>query len=95
MIITNVTGHHMEVTRGIENHLDEKVKLLKKHFDNLKIDFILKTEKSKSHIQATTRFLGRNFSVGETNKDMYKAITLLIKKLNRIIRKEKEKVQTH
>lgn len=95
MIVSRVTGHHMIVTKGIEEHLEEKVKLLKKHFDGLKINFILKTEKSRSHIRATTRFLGKNFSIVETNRDMYKAITLLVKKLNRLIRKEKERVQVH
>ena len=95
MIVTNISGHNMEITTPIKDHINDRLELLKSHFDKLNIDIILKKERQSAIIHATTTFRGKRISISSTHQDMYAAIGDAMKKLNRVIRKQKEKFSSN
>lgn len=91
MVNTIISGHHIELTEALKSHIQLKADLLKHHFDKLDVRFILKKHGAVHSAEANTRLLGKDMSVTVEGKDMYSIITLLIKKLDRVLRRFKSK----
>ena len=91
MIVTNISGHHMDLTQPLKEHIKHKVELLNNHFEKLNVNFILKRDGKVNVAEANTRLLGKSMSITTTGSDMYSAITELIQKLDRALRRFKGK----
>ena len=93
---TNISGHHIEITDSMRNYVNTKFERLKRHFDNVTdIHVILSVEKLRQKAEATIHIKGHNVFADAVNEDMYAAIDSLTDKLDRQIKKHKEKDSDH
>lgn len=92
----NLTGHHIEITDSLRNFVVSKFERLERHFDHMtNTHVILTVEKERQKAEATINVnRGRLFAEAE-NEDMYTAIDNLVSKLDRQLKKHKEKLTDH
>jgi putative sigma-54 modulation protein len=92
----NITGHHMDITPALRSYVINKLERIERHFDNLiNIHVILSVEKERQKAEATIQVNRGNVFADEEHEDMYAAIDGLIDKLDRQIKKHKEKLTNH
>ena len=95
---TNITGHHIEVTPALRAYVTEKLQRISRHFDHvISIDVILKVENHNKHAEGKINAAGtgRPLFATETDDDMYAAIDGLIDKLDRQVRRHKDRIRGH
>ncbi len=93
-----VTGQNVDITPALRAYVIEKSDRLLRHFDNLiSAHFVLRLEKLEHTAEATISVGGRTnvIHADAMNEDMYAAIDALIDKLDRQVRRHKEKVTDH
>ena len=79
----NVTGHHVEVTASLRGYVTKKLERIGRHFDRvIDVHCVLTVEKLRQKAEATLHVSGS-------------AIDLLADKLDRSIKKHKEKLADH
>ena len=92
----SVTGHHVEVTQALREYVGTKLAKLERHFDNMTdIHCILTVEKLVHKAEATVYMGGGTIHADSTEDDMYAAIDMLVDKLDRQVKKHKEKLTDH
>ena len=92
----NLTGHHMDITPALRSYVKEKFERLERHFDNMtNIHVILKVEKERQKAEATIHVTQGNIFADSEHEDMYAAIDTLVDKLDRQVKKHKEKLTNH
>lgn len=92
----NVTGHHIDITPALHDYVSSKLEKLERHFDHVtNVHVILSVEKLRQKAEATLHITGNNLFADAEDEDMYAAIDALIDKLDRQIKKHKEKVTDH
>ena len=91
-----ITGHHIEVTDALRDHITRKLEKIKRHFDQvLNIHVVLTSERAFKIAEATVHVAGHDFFAKDEKDDMYAAIDSMVDKLDRQILKYKEKVRGH
>ncbi|MDP7042075.1 MAG: ribosome-associated translation inhibitor RaiA [Gammaproteobacteria bacterium] len=92
----NLTGHHVEITPSLRDYLTEKLERIERHFENATdIHCILTVEKLEHKAEATLNVSGSTLHAHSVEGDMYAAIDSLTDKLDRQVRKYKEKLTDH
>ena len=92
----NITGHHLDVSPALRAYVTEKMQRLTRHFDHvISIDVILNVEKLDQIAEASVNAGGRTLFATEKDTDMYAAIDGLIDKLDRQVRRLKQKLRDH
>ncbi len=92
----DLTGHHVELTDPLRNYVNEKFERLERHFDHVTdVHVILSVEKLRHTAEATIHLSGGKLFADSTDEDMYAAIDSLTDKLDRQIKKHKEKLTDH
>lgn len=92
----NLSGHHVDVTPALRTYVNEKIERLERHFDNMtNIHVVLSVEKTRQKAEATLHVSGGNLFANAEHDDMYAAIDALTDKLDRQVKKHKEKTQSH
>jgi len=92
----NLTGHHVDVTDAMRNHVNEKMGRLERHFDHVtNVHVILSVDKIQQKAEATVHISGADVFAESIHEDMYAAIDLLVDKLDRQVLKHKGKLQRH
>jgi putative sigma-54 modulation protein len=92
----NLTGHHVEITEPLKEYVTSKFDRLQRHFDNFtNTHVILSVEKLRQKAEATLHLGGAKIHADATDEDMYAAIDSLIDKLDRQVKKHKEKLTDH
>jgi putative sigma-54 modulation protein len=92
----DLTGHHIELTDPLRNYVSEKFERLERHFDHVTdVHVILSVEKLRHKAEATMHISGGKLFADSTEADMYAAIDGLADKLDRQIKKHKEKITDH
>jgi putative sigma-54 modulation protein len=92
----NVSGHHVEVTDSLRGYVESKIEKLERHFDLVSdVSCILTVEKLQHKAEATVNVNGGTIYADAIEEDMYAAIDGLIDKLDRRVRKYKEKLVDH
>ena len=92
----NITGHHVEVTDSLKAYVEEKLERLEKHFDHVNnVHVILSVEKERQKSEATVHVNGAQLFAESTHEDMYASIDSMVDKLDRQIKKHKEKLKDH
>jgi putative sigma-54 modulation protein len=92
----DVSGHHVEVTTPLREYVETKFERLQRHFDqitNTEVTLIL--EKMVQKAEATLHISGADIFAAAESDDMYAAIDSLADKLDRQVRKHKEKITDH
>jgi putative sigma-54 modulation protein len=92
----NITGHHVDVTPALRAYVIEKMQKLVRHFDQVNsVHVILKVEKLQQHAEATVNAGGRTLFATDTAPDMYASIDGLVDKLDRQVRRYKDRITDH
>ncbi|HEX7060960.1 MAG TPA: ribosome-associated translation inhibitor RaiA [Woeseiaceae bacterium] len=92
----SVTGHHLEITSALRSYVRNKIEKIERHFDLVSdVHCILTVEKLRHKAEATVNVNGGQIYADSIEEDMYAAIDTLIDKLDRRVRKYKEKLVDH
>jgi putative sigma-54 modulation protein len=92
----NVSGHHIEITDSLRTYVESKIQKIERHFDLVSdVSCILTVEKLRHKAEATVKVNGGTIYADATEGDMYAAIDSLADKLDRRVRKHKEKLVDH
>ena len=92
----NITGHHVDITPALRAYVEEKFERLERHFDNMtNTHVILEIEKERQKAEATIHVSRGNIYADSEDENMYTAIDSLTDKLDRQIKKHKEKLKDH
>ena len=92
----NVSGHHVEVTESLRGYVASKIEKIERHFDLVSdVSCILTVEKLRHKAESTVNVNGGTIYADNTEEDMYAAIDGLVDKLDRRVRKYKEKLVDH
>lgn len=88
-----LTGHHIEITRALRDYVNDKLERIERHFENVtSVHVILSVEKLRQKAEATIHVAGNDIFADAVDGDMYAAIDALIDKIDRQIKKHKEKL---
>ena len=92
----DVSGHHVEITPALRRYVVNKLDKVARHFDLVTdAHCILTVEKLRHKAEATVSVNGGKIHAESTEEDMYAAIDGLVDKLDRQVRKYKEKLVDH
>jgi putative sigma-54 modulation protein len=92
----SVTGHHVEVTPALKGYVERKLERIVRHFDHvIDVHCVLTVEKLRQKAEATLHVSGSSIHADATEPDMYAAIDALADKLDRRVKKHKEKLTDH
>ena len=88
----NLSGHHVEVTDSIREHINEKFSKIESHFPSLiALDIILSKEHHKIQAEISTNYEGTRISVKGENEVMYPAA----KKLDAALKHRKGQIKAN
>lgn len=91
-----ISGHQVEITDSLRTYVSEKVGRIQKHFDNvINTSVVLHVQKNRHMAEATIHARGATLHADAEGGDMYTAIDSLADKLDRQMRKHKEKTTSH
>jgi putative sigma-54 modulation protein len=92
----DITGHHVDITEALRDYVHLKMDRVERHFDIVnKAHVILSIEKQRQKAEATLQIKGSKVFAETIEEDMYAAIDTLIDKLDRQVKKHKEKLTDH
>lgn len=92
----SVSGHHIEITESLRDYVGNKLAKLERHFDHMTdIHCVLTVEKLQHKAEATVHVGGGTIHADSTELNMYAAIDILADKLDRQVKKHKEKLTDH
>ena len=90
----NVTGHHLEVTPALRAYVVEKMQRISRHFDHvISIKVILRIENHQQQAEGTVNAAGKALFAQEIDSDMYAAINGLVDKLDKQVRRYKDRLR--
>ena len=93
----DLSGHHVEVTPAMRSYVLKRFERISRHFEEQVLDVhcILTVEKLRHKAEATLTMRGTKIHVDATEPNMYAAIDALADKLDRCVKKHKEKAADH
>jgi len=93
----NLTGNKIDITDPIRTLIERKFKRIEKHFNHgfTKADIVLSVENLNNIARANVHANGNEIYAHGEAENMYKAIDIMLNKLNRQIIKLKEKMTGH
>lgn len=93
-----IRGDKIKVTKAIKDYIEEKLTRLDKYFknyDDIKCSVLIRVKNNLETIEVsipTSKFYIR---AEESNEDLYASIDLVVDKLERMIRKNKTRLNNH
>jgi len=89
----NITGHHLDVTPAIKDHITEKFSKVSKLTDQITtINIILLKDSKNQKAEATLHLPGKEIFAAASSQDrLFHAIDAMIDKLTRQVEKHKTK----
>ena len=92
----NLSGHHVEITEPLRDYVTSKLSKLERYFDHVtNAHVVLTVEKQIQKAEASLHVSGGLLFADATEQDMYAAIDAMSDKLDRQIRRHKEKLTDH
>ena len=92
----DITGHHVDVTTALRSYVQNKFERLERHFDHVTgIHVVLTVAKLEHRAEATMNVSRGKLFADAVQQDMYAAIDALVDKLDRQVKKHKEKLSNH
>ena len=92
----NLSGHHVEITPPLRNYVEKKIARILRHCDRvIDVHCTLTVEKLRHRAESTVSVRGSTIHAYAVEDDMYAAIDALADKLDRRVRKHKERVRDH
>jgi putative sigma-54 modulation protein len=91
-----LSGHHVEITPALRSYVEKKLGRIVERFERLiDVQCILSVEKLRHKAESTVRVSGRTIHADAVDEDMYAAIDSMADKLQRRVRKQKERARDH
>jgi putative sigma-54 modulation protein len=91
-----IDGHHVEISEALHEYIQSKMSRIERHFDQVvDVHVVLAVEKQRKKAEATIHVAGNNLHAHSEHDDMYAAIDALLDKLDRQVKKHKEKLTNH
>ena len=91
-----LSGHHLEITPALRSAVEKKLERIVRHFDSvIDIHVTLTVDKLEHKAEATLHVSGADLHAVGVDANMYAAIDTLADKLDRAVKKHKEKTQDH
>lgn len=88
-----LSGHQIEITQALRDHVQSKLDRLTRHFENLtSLNVVLSVEKLEQRAEGTLAGAGCNLHAVAADGDMYASIDIMLDKLVAQLRKHKEKL---
>ena len=79
----NIAGHHVEVTDGIRDAVNNRFKKIASHYPDLDgITVTLTVERNEQKVEVHSLFKGAPISVTASNSDLYAAIAEAARKMD-------------
>jgi len=96
----NVKGHQVDVTPALHDYVTSKFERVTRHYDHLhELNVVLGVEKllhkAEATIQCSGKKTAKKIHADATAADMYAAIDALVDKIDKQVRKHKEKLTDH
>ena len=92
----SVSGQHLELTDSLRDYVTTKLSKLERHFDKVtNVHAVLSVEKLRQKAEATVHINGADLFAEAEDENMYAAIDSLTDKLDRQVKKHKEKRSDH
>src|SRR6478609_6420040 len=94
----SVTFRHMDATEALKEYAREKVDRIRKYFpDPIKAHVVLACDRGYNHVADVMITLHNGIVIKgeETTEDMYSSIDLVLAKIERQVRRYKEKIRDH
>lgn len=94
----SVTFRHMDSTEALKEYAREKIERVRKYFpDPIKAHVVLACDRGYNHIADVNIVLHNGIVIAgrETTEDMYSSIDLVMAKIERQVRRYKEKIRHH
>lgn len=92
----DLTGHHVEINDTLRNYVKNKFERLERHFDHMTgIHVVLTVSKLEHRAEATLKVSRAKLFADAVDQDMYAAIDCLVDKLDRQVKRHKEKLSGH
>lgn len=92
-----VSGRHMGVTESIRSHCEQKSQKLSRFFDRIQsVEMVLDGHDGRHFAEIIVHMDGTHpFVASEEHDDIYAAIDLLMDKIERQVRRHKERLRNH
>jgi putative sigma-54 modulation protein len=91
-----VKGRHMDVTPALRSHAEEKAQKLARYLDRIReIEVIIYAQKAWQTAEVNLYSDLVDVRAQERSQDMYESIDLVMKKLEKQLRRFKEKLKSH
>jgi putative sigma-54 modulation protein len=91
-----LTGHHVDITDSLRGYVEKKLNRIVRHFDQvIDVHCVLTVEKLSQRAEATLHVSGSSIHADASEPSMYASIDLLADKLDRLVKKHKEKRGDH
>lgn len=94
----SVTFRHMEATEALKDYARERMERIRKYFpDPIAVHVVMSTERGYNHRVDVTMQLHNGLTVAgrEASESMYSSIDQVTAKIERQVRRYKEKLRTH
>lgn len=92
----NLSGHHVEITDSIKEHIEEKFSKIASHFPTLiALDVIVAKEHNKYQVELVTNYESSRTSATGTDAVMYPAIANAAKKLDAALKHRKGQLKAN
>ena len=92
----NITGHHVNVTSALNSYTKSKFQKLEKYSENIiNTHVVLTVEKERMGAEATLKTKHGNLFAIDEMDNMYAAIDEIVEKLDRQLKKQKEKIMSN
>lgn len=91
-----ISGHQMDITQPLKKYVTDKMERIQRHFENVtNTTVVLHVEKTRHLAEATINAKGTTLHANAEAQDMYAAIDTLMRKLDRQVRRHKDKSSDH
>ena len=92
----SLTGHHLDITPALRDYVIGKLDRVTRHFDHvIDVTVVLAVDKLEHKVEVNLHTRGKDIHCEAIEADMYAAIDALTDKLERLVRKHKEKLTDH
>ncbi|MFQ5824640.1 MAG: ribosome hibernation-promoting factor, HPF/YfiA family [bacterium] len=92
----NFTARHFKAPEKLKEYAEKKVQRLKRYYDGIiDCEIILDYEKLNQVAEISAKVYGQRLVAIEKSEDIFKSIDLAVDKLERQLKKFKEKLRNH
>ncbi len=91
----SITGHHVDLTDALKQHVEEKLQHLKHSFDHVvDVHVVISVEKYRHRCEINMQVSGINIHASKETEDMYASIDGVVGKLNRQLKRYRGKLRS-